>query len=389
MLVLSKYYFSSPTLVTNLAVLAISFVLSALVTKYENIIRALKLKPSVLLVSSASISLLLLIIGQIGVLHINNSSLQVQKIIMLDQAKNLGGLHNTGIIGKDADKYYGQRALRIDRQDNLAIDFLILGDSHVTPMAKAMDIMGKEYKLNGINAEFLNFLFGGSRVSSYEEDTTRWQREQEHIIKIVEKYNIKNVILIGRWSWYIHGFLPAETNEYGKQFYLLIDDKTQTDRKTIFVVALKNTIKRLQEAGVKNIWITTPVPENSFHVPEKVVSLLAPEDYPRQRAGVVYCTQEYMMSSLVNHYGVSVSDYDARHSIFFEVVKELFNEAQIINVHDALLSLSNVPSHYPLLYHKTSLYVDDDHLSFSGAMMLGPIFVPILEQIKNDRQAGS
>jgi hypothetical protein len=258
------------------------------------------------------------------------------------------------------------------------LDYLILGDSHTAMYRKLFTEIDQQYGLKGFVLGMPNFLFGSGRVEGHTQNSPYFAKSQHDLaLNLVKKHSIERVILSGRWSWYIHGYLKAHNYTTRDRTLVLLDEQGKTyllgqphTPEEVFKLSLKNTISTLQDAGVKEIWITLPLPELSYSGPMMAARAIGRAKNP-------------------NLYGPEVRDYVLRNAEAIRIIEEYFDKDHILDLPGYLLSLSDVPDHYPLVYNNVSLYKDFDHLTYTGTKIVFPIFEPIIQSLQAEHTGAS
>ena len=129
-------------------------------------------------------------------------------------------------------------------------DFFISGDSHANTYLNAFDRLSIKNKKKGFFAGLSGCppLLG---INTFDPDGGIFdcKKLNERTFNFIKDNNIKNIILISRWSYYTYG-------DYNKKDIRFLKRKEndvknlQTSRDN-FIYGLKNTIKRYSDIGVK------------------------------------------------------------------------------------------------------------------------------------------
>jgi len=217
-------------------------------------------------------------------------------------------------------------------QPGESIDILVWGDSHGMDICSVIDALCRHYSRSGVQAthgltppilEYTNTLpFPGLQEKAIVFNNS--------IIDFISKRHVKNVILAGRWS----GYEPSP----------LVREK------------LLMTVQTVIQSGAKCYVL---------------------KEIPTQRADVAHLINSAILRGIdLEGLGVTREEYERRNGS----LEGTF--AEIARMGGTLLDPAGYFLNHKGLYGMTRndkvLYFDDNHLTIDGAMLLSPLFEPIL-----------
>ena len=228
----------------------------------------------------------------------------------------------------------------------------IFGDSHSEAILPALDKIGKERaeKFTHIGLAgcppFLNVdvMKGSWKPKVYETLSLK----QYNFIK---DNNIKNVLLVGRWSLYTDG-----SYDNSGIYYLITKKYKALDMNTSrinFQIAMKETIESYQKLGV-NVYVLAQIPQQRLSA-----DLL----YPK-----IYFFNVKDKQGVINSQSISTDEHLKLQKFNRDVIVKLRNELKF-----TYINLDNDFCDHEKCYLGTdssSKYRDDDHVSVTGAMSL-------------------
>ena len=257
------------------------------------------------------------------------------------------------------DREYAHKAdswlCGINGEELLNPDFLVVGDSHMFSFLPAFKFIDIKKTSSGAYVGFSGCppLLG---VQSIRSDYILYNCHDlnNRVFHYVKKQEIKNVVLVARWTYYTDGDYNGKGINYLGETQA--DEKSKNRSRQIFNNGLRETIRQYGEIGVA-IHIILQVPMQEY----------SPEDV-------------YIKSYLGNGFNDVIFTKSAlsleKHKQF-----QLFSNNSIRQV------VSDFPAYNVQLYNPadvlcdglkctfgtkdTSYYFDDDHLSITGAEFLG------------------
>ena len=226
--------------------------------------------------------------------------------------------------------------------------FVVWGDSHAAAISELINEMAHEFGISGFVASrnaTIPFLKVGSGGRA---DQQQWN---EAVYKVVKDHEIKNVILVARWSGYIN-------RQIGRLQRYSIDE---------FDSALSLTLKRLESDGI-NVWILPQVPEQKLDI---------------SRAILIASRTDTAIPD-----GISLSQYEQNQALVHKVfASQSASRASVLDVtafcfRDGKSMIGQLDGKY---------YTDKNHLSLIGSrVLIKPAIEPVFEQMMRDSNtAGS
>jgi hypothetical protein len=297
-------------------------------------------------------SLLFVIIGFLGYLSNGfparlNIPAEVSKSLIAEELKK----ENCGTNFNDKN-FKAIELCSIGEVKKSNITLAIIGDSHVKAILPALDKIGKQKNERYIHMDkagcppFLNIDIIGNNV---RDKSCRDLAIKQY--NFITTHNIKNVLLISRWSMYTDG------NYNNTVFYYLVSDEDYyPDKNTSrlnFKLSLKNTIKMYKQAGV-NVFVLAQIPTQKFN---------ASDVYNK-----IYLFKIKNKDHAISQLSVPKSQHLQLQSFSREVMNKLNDELKftIINLDDAFCDEKKCY----IGNGKYSKYKDYDHLSSSGSLTI-------------------
>jgi hypothetical protein len=234
-------------------------------------------------------------------------------------------------------------------EDSLPATYFAYGDSHAMAFLPVLEIFAKDNKINiqFTGASGCPSLLGIQSMRGKDDiEKNNCQKLNERVFNHVKKSHIKNIILINRWTYYTGSDdRPGELNLISRNPNASFD-KESTRRD--FIWAVKNTIKRYEDIGVKVIFVED-IPQQ-IHAPQNILRLGKASEL------------SYIK------YSVNYTDHVKNQKFVNSILRE--KSANIINFDDVLCNSNKCP----MIFNRYFLYADDDHLSIEGAKILYPKF---------------
>lgn len=241
-----------------------------------------------------------------------------------------------------------ENGLPVAGPDGLRPQFVVWGDSHAAAISELVNEMAHEFKLSGFIASrnaTIPFLKVGSGGRS---DQQQWN---EAVYKVVKDHDIKNVILVARWSGYIN-------RQIGRLQRYSIDE---------FDAALSLTLKKFEADGI-NVWILPQVPEQKLDISRAI--LIASRTN----------------TAIPN--GISLHHYEQNQALVHQAfARRSASRASVLDLTEFCFPggrsmIGQLDGKY---------YTDDNHLSLLGSrVLIKPVIAPVFERImRNSSAAGS
>ncbi len=253
----------------------------------------------------------------------------------------------------DIDKNFHEFPLINEKSKAPIRPVLLWGDSHARGMAALFQELYQEAGINGYCAPLGGTppLLGVNRLP----DEDHIASHNDRVLEAIDRYQIKQVILIARWAYYY---------SVGK----ISRDATLSDRATtgrppeiVYQEALTRTIKELLQRGIE-VTIMKQVPLQ-FRSPPATLWMAQRFGYNPDEIGITI--QEHL-------------DHQK------EVNKLLDSIAQPgVTVLDPLEFLVLKNQRTKIQQDQNILYFDRNHLSQPGTKLLKPLFEPLINKLKS------
>lgn len=232
------------------------------------------------------------------------------------------------------------------------IDFVIFGDSHIVSYHDLFDKISKKYNKKGL---FIGYSGCPPILDIYP--LRRDQREKDcnklnkYVFKIVNDKNIKNLVLISKWTYYTDG------NNFGKNLNFIGLKPRRSSNKNLsrkaFEIGIEQTFKRYSKIGT-NIFIFNQVPHQ----------IMRPEEIYYKS----YNINKNKFEKNLLHYSVSLEKHNSLKQfttkIFDQSLKK-FKNLNLISFDD--IFCDNMDGKCLIGNTEHSFYTDPSHLSFYGA----------------------
>jgi hypothetical protein len=232
---------------------------------------------------------------------------------------------------------------------------MVWGDSHADALMSAFDAEAKAHGVAGIDATHGSCppMLG---VEVHEHEDNGCPPLADAAIALIERYDIKTVIIAGRWAGYAEGRLyyepspPVQLRRAGQP----IAEAGPADDHALFAEGLESTLARLRGEG-RRVWIVLPVPEAHRLVPETLA-----REMLLKRTTVIAATR---------------AEYDRRQDFTRHTIDRLARKYGVGEIDPASLLCPSglcriVEDGHPLYY-------DFDHLSVHGAQYVRPLIAPV------------
>lgn len=234
--------------------------------------------------------------------------------------------------------------------------YVLWGDSHAMALSPGFNTFSLATGINGLYINRKHTLLSGTISRTYP-DNAQWISQ---ILEWLQKQpELKTIILANRWAVRSQGW----ANESGRKVIYSRLDGRGSSPEEIFELGITQLCSQLKEIG-KQVIIITSIPEQGTNVPAKL-----------QRFGLLSTST-----------GISEAEYAERQHEANIIFKRLQDDklAQIIWVKPVFFPNGKI---LPLLLPgQISMYVDDNHLSPSGANYLLEQIRPTLQQAIQSHQ---
>ena len=219
---------------------------------------------------------------------------------------------------------------------HLPIGLFVWGDSHAMAVNPVLDILCKEHSFRGVAATHS----ATAPLVGYEDRSEFGLKGDsiafnDAVVEFIRRKHVNNVVLAARWDYYID-----------------IDKGTNRLRSGVLA-----TINALHDSGAR-IWIMRQVPKHRWNVPQALVSAAWHGGSP-----------EELGCSLAEHL-----QEIKRQDPIFEGFGAKFSSVTVLDPTDLFV---NASGRCRVAEGGKPLYMDKDHLTVVGAMLLQPLFEPI------------
>ena len=240
-----------------------------------------------------------------------------------------------------------EKGLPLAGPDGASPQFVVWGDSHAAAISELINEMAHEYKVSGFIASrnaTIPFLKVGSGGRA---DQQQWN---EAVYKVVKDHEIKNVILVARWSGYIN-------RQVGRLQRYSVEE---------FQDALSLTLQRFEADGI-NVWIVPQVPEQKLDISRAI--LIASRTNTAIPNGISLNQYEQNQALIHNAF----ADQSASKARVLDLTEFCFREGKSM--------IGQLDGKY---------YTDNNHLSLKGSrVLIRPVMEPVFEQMMRDSNAES
>jgi hypothetical protein len=155
--------------------------------------------------------------------------------------------------------------------NNAVPAFMVWGDSQADPWMPVFQDLAVEARTAGLFAAHAGCppLLGIKRLN--QTPSHRCAEFNEAVFATINRFNLHNVVLIGRWAWYIYGVEKGGQEEGPGAIIVRVDDDDTRRaaeiprRKQVFWLAVAETTRRLRGLGA-DIWVIDQPPTYTFQV---------------------------------------------------------------------------------------------------------------------------
>jgi len=221
------------------------------------------------------------------------------------------------------------------------IDVFVWGDSLAGTLIPVLDTLCQEYSIRGVAAVRggTSPLIGFPRQGKhFDKDSSVYN---EAVLSYIRRANVSNVVLVANWARY--SFTEREITEVRH--------------------ALVQTIRALSDSGSR-VWIMQTAPMHHWNVPQALASAV-------------------LRGLNLDDLGLPLID----HSKSAELQRHLFEGISIpgVSILKPEQFFLNSNNRYRIVKDGKALYCDATHLTPAGAMLLRPLFEPIVQYISDNR----
>ena len=259
--------------------------------------------------------------------------------------------HCFSLTAQDLD---AGRVCRIGVDDGRRPTLAVWGDSHADAVMAAFDAQARAHGIAAVD------LTHGScppllDVEVHEREDNLCPPLAAAAVALIERYDIRKVVLAGRWAGYAEGRLyapgapPVVLRESGASA-----GSAPSDNHALFAESLERTLARLRGDG-RQVYVVMPIPEVDRPVSETLA-----------RAAAFHRTLDFAPTRTA---------YDERQRFVRATLDRLAARYGVIEIDPATRLCGLERCRLTLDGHP--LYYDADHLSVHGAMFLAPLVAPV------------
>lgn len=344
--------------------LGVAFVLALLLYfGVEKRSRRIKLSPIWMYAGAVALSLLVLGEGKVASTLAKKELETQQHIAGIESGYpewNMLPVPTTGPDGKPAEA--GFLKMGNVTADATHLDFLLVGDSHVTMWGRALNEACLARGWRGLISENYNFLFGFSRRGLGRYDSLC---VENGIRDAIRKYKIKRVIVSYFWPVYVEDF-TRETGRVIQEKFTVITplnpEEERLTRRERVGLALRRAMEEFAALGVEEVYVVLPIPW-----------------YSRDPRKSMYFATKQGGDVDAAKFEMSEERYAAQSAGARAVIKEYAPNARLIDLPGELRKLGKAGG-YPFASDGVGLYHDPAHLSYAGTQRLLHVFTDILEK---------
>jgi hypothetical protein len=273
-LVLYRYAISKPFGMADAAMVAIATLLASILSwKYvEQPIRTRSLlgKRAGIYLVAASASTGLLVVAIWGVVTKGIPNRLSAHVMQLAQGKADTNPDRSQCIDKEPTNVLTGAFCRLGEAGTPSL--MVWGDSQADPWMPVFNDFAREHKISGLIAAHGGCppLLGVKRPS--REPAHKCTEFNNAVFTAIVTNQIKRVVLIGRWSWYIYGVEKDGLEEGPGAIIARTDENDENageidNRKRVFRATLTETVVRLRQVGAQ-VWVIQEPPTYKVEVPK-------------------------------------------------------------------------------------------------------------------------
>jgi peptidoglycan/LPS O-acetylase OafA/YrhL len=257
---------------------------------------------------------------------------------------------------RSIDAVKNRKLCRVGAAGAVAPSFVIWGDSHARSLADAIGSVAAREGRAGllITQNGCAPLLGVAREGDGKSRNCRELAAE--VMKLIEGDTaLTDVILVGRWALYADG--TRYKNEPGLPIFIRDGRTTQlseAENALVFARSIAATVDALRAAG-KTVWVISAVPEVGWNVP----SVLTRIHWQHRDFPVAPTLEEFQ--------------FRQRHVMPELLRLQAVDAVRVLSPHEILCRQDPCA----IVEAGRPLYADDDHLTFTGANKILPIFSEI------------
>lgn len=252
--------------------------------------------------------------------------------------------------------------------EGLVKTFVVLGDSHAATLNNQLNLASLKIQQGGYDFTYQScppMIVGEPIEQDFNAKICTSLRE-DFYNRVIEKKLPKTIIIYARWTLLVEGkrFNNEEGGrESGDDFQWGMPNEENSNSKYSISKGISDSVKLILDSGYKVILIY-PTPEMGWSVPNRLVGI-----YRKNNT-------------------LTVSDASTSYDVFQRRNKNAYLALDSIGLHPNLVRikpeelLCNLVISGRCLAHKDGIpyYIDDDHLSNSGASLIVDQITKILEK---------
>ncbi|QTR47190.1 hypothetical protein J9253_04415 [Thiothrix litoralis] len=208
-------------------------------------------------------------------------------------------------------------------------------------------MLADQYALKGIQASSSSSPFLISVQFSQASSSTNEKREEFDLsmLRVIEEKSIKNIFLAGNWDGYIRSGLFSSNS---------------LDSMSAFQEGMEKAVSMLVSKG-KRVWIVLQVPSMDRQIPR------------------------WLALHAANQSDVWIDNPHSENATNLHMFFEYLSQQYGVHLLDPLPYLCRIDGKCRIAHEGKAVYVDDNHLSASGALLLTEMLRPAFETMKQDR----
>jgi peptidoglycan/LPS O-acetylase OafA/YrhL len=256
-------------------ILAITTIASIVTWVYvEQPVRKRRVFGRPLLVFSAAVttSICLVVVSVLGIATEGLSARLPLPVVQLAAGRDDVNPRRGQCINKEPENVLNGNFCRLGRDNTTTPSFMVWGDSQADPWMPVFQGLATQSGGAGLFAAHGGCppLLGIRRVD--QTPSHRCMEFNDAVFAAISRLHLKNVVLIGRWSWYIYGVEKGGLEDGPGAIIARVDEDVRNaaeipSRKEVFSLALAETAGRLHHIGAQ-VWVIDQPPTYAFDVPK-------------------------------------------------------------------------------------------------------------------------
>jgi peptidoglycan/LPS O-acetylase OafA/YrhL len=221
---------------------------------------------------------------------------------------------------------------------NYPLTLLVWGDSHAKVLSPVLDALCRAHDCRGVMASHSQT----APLADYDSEG-EWSLKGDSIafshaiLDFVATRHIRDVLIVARWDYYID-----------------VEKGTEKLRHE-----LESTLRALQPMGAR-VWILRQVPKYEWNVPKALATAVLHRRDPEKL-------------------GLTEADYRAQAAAQNPIFDKLERDFPNVKVLDPAGYFLDGSGRYRVAQDGHAIYLDSDHVSDRGALLLRPLLEPIFD----------